>query len=81
VLRIIRNVGSLLLASYSFIVDNTTAVAKFSSGIDRMNNNTQGNIVWPYFTGNYSKRGVWEKHLRGIRTNIRLAGLYRRGNC
>jgi hypothetical protein len=46
VLRIFRNVGSLLLASYSFIVDNTTAVAKFSSGIDRANDNTQGNIVW-----------------------------------
>jgi hypothetical protein len=32
------------------------------------------NTVWPYFTGNYSKRGVWERHLSGMRTNIPLAG-------
>jgi hypothetical protein len=64
-----------------FITQQLLAVAKFSSSIDRMNNSTQGSVVWPYFTGNYTKRGVWERHLSGIRTNNRLAGLYRRGNC
>jgi hypothetical protein len=70
----------LLHTRLLLITHQLPAVAKFSSSIDHMNNHTQGNTVWPYFTGNYSKRGVWERHISGIRTNIRLAGLYRRGN-